>query len=222
MDASGHEFDSRPVRQAGDGTEPADQDTPPSDDGSVQPSGETEPFAEEGEAIAWMADADTHLSDLEGAGEEPSYPLQSGPLPVCEYTGEGDEEPCEEPATVRRWSSAAVVVASVFGAIVGGILVAGALVFALGAWPGLRPAILSQDAGRDTGAASVSALSIEPGVDYSLAEAVSAKVTPSVVNVNVQQVVTDLFTGTTQLTDVGNGSGVIVRSDGYVVTNYHV
>ncbi|MBE0418354.1 MAG: hypothetical protein IBX63_11370, partial [Coriobacteriia bacterium] len=74
-----------------------------------------------------------------GVSEEPAYVTVEGPLPVCEYTGSPDDEPCEEPALVKRWSSAAVVVAAGVGAVVGGVLVAAAVVWALGLVPGIRP-----------------------------------------------------------------------------------
>ncbi len=55
-----------------------------------------------------------------------------------------------------------------------------------------------------------------------VSEAVAAKVVPAVVNVTVQQQGFDPFTGQNVRRDVGNGSGVIVREDGYILTNYHV
>jgi len=60
------------------------------------------------------------------------------------------------------------------------------------------------------------------GASVDAAVAVASKVTPSVVNVAVQQTVFDPFSGGIRQREVGNGSGVIVREDGYIVTNYHV
>ncbi len=152
----------------------------------------------------------------EGAAREPATTVVSGPLPVCDYTSDADE-PCEEPAVVRRWSSAAVFAAASFGAAVGGLVVAAALVWVLGLVPGVRPV-----APTVTDAARPSDVSIQASAEVDAAVAVAAKVTPSVVNVAVQQTVFDPFTGGTRQREVGNGSGVIVREDGYVVTNFHV
>ncbi len=152
----------------------------------------------------------------EGPAEGASAMYVSGPLPVCDYTGDSDE-PCEEPAVVRQWSGAAVFIAASVGAVVGGVLVAAALVWTLGLVPGVRPIAPSvADSVRP------SDVRIQAGAEVDAAVAVSAKVTPSVVNVTVQQTVFDPFTGGTRQREVGNGSGVIVRDDGHVVTNFHV
>ncbi len=44
---------------------------------------------------------------------------------------------------------------------------------------------------------------------------------PSVVSVTIQQAVAD-FTGNQAFRKAGTGSGVIIRSDGHILTNYHV
>jgi putative serine protease PepD len=60
------------------------------------------------------------------------------------------------------------------------------------------------------------------GVDPGFAEAVAAKVTPSVVSIAIAQTAYDPFTGQLVTQEAGSGSGVIIRSDGYVLTNDHV
>jgi putative serine protease PepD len=156
--------------------------------------------------------------------EPPASPAQadvvyaSEPLPVCDYTGDSDA-PCEEPALVRRWSSAAVIVAAVVGALVGGVLVAGTVVWWLGLTGGARPL----GSGDKTAASSKPAtITITPSSGADTAEAVAQKVTPSVVNVTVQGQRFDPFSGQTAFVTAGNGSGVIIRSDGYILTNNHV
>jgi putative serine protease PepD len=156
--------------------------------------------------------------DPVSAPEAPSYVKVEGPLPVCEYTGSPDDEPCEEPALVKRWSSASVVVAAGVGAIVGGVLVAAGIIWALGLVPGIRPVDRSQD----PLTARPSDARITVGEDVNAAVAVASKVTPSVVNVSVRQQFRNVFTGAVELREVGNGSGVIVRADGFILTNYHV
>jgi putative serine protease PepD len=142
----------------------------------------------------------------------------SGSLPVCDYTGDADE-PCEEPAVQRRWSSVAVVVSAALGALVGGLLVAAVAAWALGLWPGTKPIGTT---GNEP-ATGTSRITIDGSVKVDqLSEAVANKVVPSVVNVKIEQEVSNPFTGQSQMSEVGNGSGVIIRADGYVLTNYHV
>lgn len=162
-----------------------------------------------------VGDAQPYEADEADAAVAP-IPVVTGPLPVCDYTGEPGEEPCEEPATVKTWSSRAVIVAASLGALVGGILVAAAVLWLAGVFPGLRPYQ------SDPTAVSAEQVSISPESDLGFAEAVATKVTPSVVNVLIEEAVTDPFSGAVQLREMGNGSGVIIDSRGYVLTNAHV
>ncbi len=186
-----------------------------------QVSDEPEPLGAEGEDIAWMADPDAHLSDVEP--HEPDVVEIDGPLPVCDYSGEGDE-PCEEPTVQRRWSGAAVVTAAAVGAVVGGLFVAAALVWALGLLPNVKPLALGRGASSDAPTVPVqNRVQITPGsVKADISEAVAAKVVPSVVNVTIKQAGIDPLTGARITQEAGNGSGVIIRDDGYVLTNNHV
>lgn len=170
-------------------------------------SGAPRADADQGESIAWTADPDAHLE----AAAPRTAP--SGPLPVCDYTTDS-EEPCEDPATERRWSSAAVVTSAAIGAVVGGLLVAAALVWSLGLLPGSKPL--------DDGAARRSeGITITPNTDIDeVSEAVAAKAVPSVVNVSVSATAQDPFGRRSEQS--GNGSGVIIRKDGYILTNNHV
>jgi putative serine protease PepD len=148
---------------------------------------------------------------------QPQYPLTE-PLPVCDYTSD-DEAPCEEPATVKRWSSAAVVTSATMGAVIGGLLVAAGIVWAFG----LLPAPNRAPSSGTPVASSPTKVSITTNnANVDVAEAVAKKVVPSVVNVTIQQGVIDPFSGSKSYQDLGNGSGVIIRSNGYILTNNHV
>ncbi|HSK47284.1 MAG TPA: trypsin-like peptidase domain-containing protein [Coriobacteriia bacterium] len=182
--------------------------------------GEPEPVADEGESIAWMAAPDTHFTQ---AHPDADVANSSEPLPVCDYTSESDE-PCEEPAQERRWSGAAVITSAALGALVGGVLVSAILVWALGLIPGTRPlANVAVTETSSTARPGISRITISGSSQVSqVSEAVADKVVPSVVNVTVKQQGVDPFTGQRFDAEAGNGSGVIVRSDGYILTNYHV
>jgi putative serine protease PepD len=144
---------------------------------------------------------------------------EHGPLPVCDYTGESDA-PCEEPAVQKRWSSAAVVTAASVGAIAGGLLVAAGIIWALGYIPGGRQIGLSATKTVAPVVQPVTISTRDQKVD--VAQAVAKKAVPSVVSVAIQQASVDPYTGTRGYTTAGNGSGVIIRKDGYILTNNHV
>jgi serine protease Do len=48
------------------------------------------------------------------------------------------------------------------------------------------------------------------------------QVAPAVVGVSNRRLVTDWFRGTSQMREVGTGSGVVINANGLIVTNYHV
>lgn len=162
----------------------------------------------------------------EGSGEpgippvSPVPPVSEGPLPVCDYTTDS-EEPCEEPAVQKRWSGIAVVVSAIAGAVVGGVFVAVAVVWALGMIPGTQPLTEADTTAASTQTTSTVSISTS-GSASAITEAVAEKVVPQVVSITVRQQSYDPFTGQSYSGDTGSGSGVIIRSDGYILTNYHV
>jgi len=180
---------------------------------------EPQPDAAQGESVAWTADPGNHLTGIEAHLPDP-HDIE-GPLPVCDYTGDGDE-PCEEPSVQRRWSSAAVVTAGSLGAVVGGVFVAVAVVWSLGLLPGSKPLRPLTEA-TTTPIAKSPAITINAGNNMAeVSEAVATKVVPSVVNVTIRAEGFDPFSGQSFARELGNGSGIIIRSDGYILTNNHV
>lgn len=192
-----------------DGLPPVPEQAPP----------EPLPEAAEGEAIAWTADSETHLPEIEHRAHVPAYEVASGPLPVCDIDAP-DGEPCEEPQVARTWSSAAIVTSATLGALAGSLLVAATMVWLFGAWPGSQP--FTGDRGAQAGGSRDQTLTINAGASVDAAVAVAEKANPSVVYIAIEQYGFDPFTGASGLYEAGNGSGVILRSDGYILTNNHV
>jgi putative serine protease PepD len=84
------------------------------------------------------------------------------------------------------------------------------------------PAQRGEPSGPQQAASQTAPVSIEVTGNVAYAEAVAAKTTPSVVFVQIEQLRFDPYTGRTVARAVGNGSGVIIRPDGYILTNNHV
>ncbi len=137
----------------------------------------------------------------------PAAYVQQPTLPVV--------PPPPVPVSQRRgFSGWAVVAAALLGGVIGAGLVAGALYAVTGGFAaqGTAPVVR-----RMAGPVNlVTTQTVQPD------EGVAAKVTPSVVNISIEKSVTNPFTGQTGVQAVGNGSGVIIRPDGYVLTNNHV
>jgi putative serine protease PepD len=104
--------------------------------------------------------------------------------------------------------------AAFFGALVGAAVVAAVILVVWGI-PGVGGAA-------DPPGQPVAGIDITTSDDIGFAEAVALKVTPSVVSIGVQQSGFNPFTGQDVTQVVGNGSGVIIRGDGYILTNDHV
>jgi putative serine protease PepD len=134
------------------------------------------------------------------------------------YGQEGPPPPTQPPS--HGWSGGAIVAAAVAGAVIGGILVSAAMLLLFG-----LP--LTQQGGSTSSTSILSPRNNEPSTEVTSeanqpVEAVAAKVTPSVVYIAITtNGGFDPFTGQS-FQSSGNGSGVVIRQDGYILTNNHV
>jgi putative serine protease PepD len=130
-----------------------------------------------------------------------------GPTPFASYPPPAQYPP-PAPAPRRR-------VGGLLGGLVGGLIGAGLVAGAVYMFPPMTKLVTppSTQSGVITIATDGTAQPIE---------AVAAKVTPSVVNVAIVQTGVNPYTGAHVSQAVGNGSGVVIRADGYILTNNHV
>jgi len=127
-------------------------------------------------------------------------------------TGPQQKKPSSGP---KVWLS--VLIAALVSALVGGLVAAGVTAVILGQKPWYTSPI---SAGSNSG----STINVKSDGSTTLSEAVAQKVLPSVVSITVSaQTQANPFTGggTTE-TEQDSGSGVIIKADGYILTNNHV
>ncbi len=144
------------------------------------------------------------------ASEDPAAPADPSPwdAPGDQHDTEqlwssylGSTEPPPEPA--KRSALKGAVAIAALAAVVGGLAGAGATVLALRA--DTKDGLLDRDASLGTGTVTPRSAEQNP------IAAVAEKVLPSVVSIQVSGA-----------QGSGSGSGVIIRGDGYILTNNHV
>jgi hypothetical protein len=121
----------------------------------------------------------------------------------------------EAPASPRRRPTGVIL-----GAVLGAVIGTGATLLVTDALPGTPEAQPTDQAEVEPDTPStVSAPTIEPLSESSIVPAVAEAVTPSVVRIDVR---TGDGDGPGPGGQSGLGSGVIYRSDGFIITNHHV
>jgi putative serine protease PepD len=134
-----------------------------------------------------------------------------------------EPSPAPDRGSGPRSSGAHTLAAAIAGGLVGALVVGAAMLAIVGGPSGLR-ATTTGSATLPAATTTVSNLPANPDVggdQQNRIEAVAAKVTPAIVSVSIQQQGVNPFTGQ-PISQSGNGSGVIIRSDGYILTNNHV
>jgi putative serine protease PepD len=135
---------------------------------------------------------------------------------------EAPPDPGSASAATRRGRGGSCL-ASLATGVIGGLIGAVATAAVLAAvWQPFSGTDVEPPAGPATQTPQPGITIDVPDTDLSFAEAVAVKAMPSVVSVAIEQSAYDPFTGRTATQVVGNGSGVIIRENGYIVTNDHV
>jgi len=182
----------------------------------------------------------------------PSYPMPSQQVepttqtynpytyqqPQAHYAAYSPQPPMQQhvathqastnPPTPKKPSKVLPLIMGVLGVFIGALITAGILFIVTDGYSsGNQVAATGSDS---TAVTSPTSITINPPAeDSTLAEAVAAKTLPSVVNIDVYTSASGgLYgdsgssDGTDSLQEYGLGSGVVISTDGYILTNYHV
>jgi serine protease Do len=129
------------------------------------------------------------------------------------------KENCKKTKRDKRFGLIQLIAVALVSSIIGGSVVGGVLVFAGST---LRPADSSILSSLTPGTSGSNDQYTKVVIDSSGSpvSAIAQKVNKSIVGIKVTFDSTDFFSGTQQGT--GEGSGIIIKSDGYIMTNNHV
>jgi putative serine protease PepD len=148
--------------------------------------------------------AGTQTAPTTPLGQPLTQPLprygELGPSPVPGATPHAAPTPVGAPNRKRN-RTAGVVAALVVGAVIGGLSGAGVTLLATG----------GDEDGTNSASVNPPTINVNDPDDATIATAVAATASPSVVTLSV-----------TASSEGGTGSGVILSSDGYILTNTHV
>ena len=149
-----------------------------------------------------MSDTNDQRPPFPGADPSPVSPTQNIPSPVMPESG----DPAPKPDKGKEKHGHPALKAGLVG-LAGGIVGAGALVGVL-----VSAGVVGNTTVTTSGSGSTQSITINPAdEDTTQANAVAAKSLPSVVSINV-----------TTSDGQGVGSGVVLDTDGNILTNYHV
>ena len=139
---------------------------------------------------------------------QPQYNYTNGYNSAPNYNQSFYQKPKKEK---KRFGVGVVIIASVLAAVIGAVSSIGAAIFMYSFTDeGTEKIVVPQNKVN---------INVDETVE-SVVEAVALKVTPSVVGIRTTTSVMNFFGGTSEAS--GEGSGVIYREDGYIITNYHV
>lgn len=132
-----------------------------------------------------------------------------------------NQKPAKKHKKEKRFSFLTVLVSVVLAALIGAFS-GGAVALTVGVIASLGSAVDGEGSGsvadgdKSGGDVTIDVQNLETTLGVAIAE----KVTPSVVGIRTTVSIANFFGGTEETS--GEGSGVIYKSDGYIITNYHV
>lgn len=157
------------------------------------------------------------------APQVPHVPAYQPAAPVAPAWQPPMQTPAAPPAPpaperpAKRFGWPAVVLAALLGGLIGAAAIgAAALLFVLP---------VRSDSSPEPGSPTVTTSTVSVDIadmEATWVEAVAQKATPSVVYIANEQQYRNPFSGSVTTDVASTGSGIIIRENGYIITNYHV